>query len=294
VNLTPSPKDRPNGSPSERRSLILALARGWLLMGRPTHPVDPRRRVGAHRRLKDILLGTAETRASRDPWARFSGAMDRQALEEALATLREDELELVGLAYFEGRTNRAIAERLGLSVPTVRRRLRAAIQTMSEFLRDRGAGTWSLVWAPSALAGHRWRQWMDTRHAEPVQETVRGLAQVAVGALVVVTVVGAGAQVASTQSKPPPAAQAPSAHPTASVAVAAATPTAPAAAAAPSPAPSSTPAAPKQARVASPVTLVGGSTAAAATTTAQHTVSVAVGTVSTVTAVKLPSPPPLP
>ena len=137
VEQLPGAGDRPNGSSSQGRSLVVALARGWLLMGSPSNPIDPRRRGGSHRRLKDILLGTGETRASDDPWARFSGAMDRQALEEALAALSEEQLELVGLAYFEGRTNRAIAEHLGLSVATVQRRLRSALQGMSAYLRER-------------------------------------------------------------------------------------------------------------------------------------------------------------
>jgi predicted DNA-binding protein (UPF0251 family) len=294
VNERPSPNDHANGSPSERRSLILALARGWLLMGRPTHPVDPRRRVGDHTRLKDILLGTAETRASRDPWARFSGAMDRQALEEALATLREDELELVGLAFFEGRTNKAIAEQLGLSIATVQRRLRAAIKTMSKYLRERGAGTWSLIGGPAVLASHRWRPWLGGRYAEQLHGSVRELAQVAVGALVVVTVVSAGAQVMSTQSKTAPAPPA-AAIPAVTLApVVAVTPSPAAVAAAPSPIPTPTPATAPPAVAAPQVTLAGGSATAGATTTAQQTVTLVTGTVSTVTAVKLPSPPPLP
>jgi predicted DNA-binding protein (UPF0251 family) len=294
VNERSSPNDHLNGSPSERRSLILALARGWLLMGRSAHPVDPRRRVGDHSRLKDILLGTAETRASRDPWARFSGAMDRQALEEALATLAEDELELVGLAFFEGRTNKAIAEQLGLSIATVQRRLRVAIQTMSQYLRERGAGTWSLIAGPAILASHRWRPWLDGRQAGQLHGAVRELTQVALGALVVVTVVSAGAQVMSTQAKPapaPPAAAAPGETPAPVVAV---TPSPAAVAAAPSPIATPTPAGEPPAVAAPQVALVGGSTTAGATTTAQQAVTMVTGTVSTVTAVKLPSPPPLP
>jgi predicted DNA-binding protein (UPF0251 family) len=293
VNERARPDDRPNGAPSERRSLILALARGWLLMGSPTNPVDPRRRIGAHRRLKDILLGTAESRASRDPWARFSGAMDRQALEEALAALSEEELELVGLAFFEGRTNGAIARQLGLSVATVQRRLRSALGTMSKYLRERGAGTWGLAGSPGLLEGHRLRGWIDARFTDQLQAPVRELAQVAVGALVVATVVGASVQVVTSRSNPGPAAQAP-ASPAERVQpiVGEATPSPVALVTTPSPQPTS---ATEPAPVAAPqVTLVGGSSTAGVTTTAQQTVTLVSGTVSTVTAVKLPSPPPVP
>ena len=260
-------------------------------MGSPSNPVDPRRRVGSHRRLKDILLGTAETRASRDPWARFSGAMDRQSLEEALAALGEEQLELVGLAYFEGRTNKAIADRLGLSVATVQRRLRAAISTMSRYLRERGAGTWGLVGGTGILASRRWRSWLETWHLEPLQAPVRELAQVAAGAIVVVTVVSAGTQVVSSHSRAPsptPAHSAPNQALTEGVVTA--TP------ADPQPATSTT--TPAVADQTSPVDVPDVSSVGphpgSLTATAGQAVTSAATAVGKATGVKLPSPPPLP
>ena len=286
MNERPAPGDRPNGSASERRSLILALARGWLLVGSPSNPVDPRRRIGSHRRLKDILLGTAESRASRDPWARFSGAMDRQALEEALAALGEEQLELVGLAYFEGRTNKVIANQLGLSVATVQRRLRAAIQSMSQYLRERGAGTWSLITGQGLLEGRRWRSWLDGWPWDQLATPVRDLAQTAAGALVVVAVVGAGAHLPPGPAKSGPLQQPGLTSPhrvlTEPVATAPASELVVTAAARPAPQEQKPPV-----RLGTPTLPATG----AATTAATKTLGLVTGTVSAATGVNLPSPP---
>jgi hypothetical protein len=98
----------------------------------------------------------------------------RQAIEDALGALPEDQLELIGLAYFEGKSNRAIAHSLGLSVATVRRRLRVALKNLNSYLTNRG-GTWAFgAWF--ALDSLR-RRLADSR---PGWEVVSGAVAVAV------------------------------------------------------------------------------------------------------------------
>lgn len=172
----------------QRRSMIRVLARGWRLLGAPSHAIDRRRRHGSHARLKDSLLGAQPAPSENDPWARFSGAMARQAVEEALGVLPPDQLEMVGLAYFEGLTNHAIAQQMGVSVPTVRRRLKAALAHMSSYLNERGGGTWALAPLVARLA---------TEQRRP-----RHLAQMAVGTFVAATVVTAGGHAAVSQLSP--------------------------------------------------------------------------------------------
>ena len=94
---------------------------------------DRRRVRGAHRGLKKILIeGMAEGGEHSRPWRDFSGAMVRQAVNEALHQLPPDHEQVVKLAYFGGLSNREIAQRLGLSVGGVQRRLRLALARVSE------------------------------------------------------------------------------------------------------------------------------------------------------------------
>jgi RNA polymerase sigma factor (sigma-70 family) len=185
VQQGPNTENGPNEA-DQRRNMIRVLARGWRLLGAPGHAIDRRRRHGSHARLKDSLLGTQPSPAENDPWARFSGAMARQAVEEALGVLPPDQLEMVGLAYFEGLTNQAIAERTGVSVPTVRRRLRTALARMSAYLNERGGGTWALAPLVARLA---------TDHRRPGKH----LAQLVAGTFVAATVVTAGGHAAMSQ-----------------------------------------------------------------------------------------------
>jgi RNA polymerase sigma factor (sigma-70 family) len=168
----------------QRRNMIRALARGWRLVGAPGHTVDRRRRRGYYTRLKESLLGTEQAAGEHDPWARFSGAMARQAVEEALAVLPDDQLEIVGMAYFEGLTNHAIARRMGISVAMVRRRLRSALSRMSSYLSARGGGTWALAPIVARL--------LEDRH-----RPARHVVQFAAGTVLAATVITMAVHVSS-------------------------------------------------------------------------------------------------
>src|SRR5579859_1809402 len=90
--------------------------RSWLTTGNRSG-ADRRRVSGAHRGLKKILVeGTSNGGEHPKPWKDFSGAMVRQAVNEALNQLPPDHRQAVQLAYFGGLSNREIAQRLGLSV----------------------------------------------------------------------------------------------------------------------------------------------------------------------------------
>jgi predicted DNA-binding protein (UPF0251 family) len=97
---------------------------------------------GAHRGLKKILIeGVTNAAENTTPWKDFSGAMVRQAVNEALNQLPPDHKEVVKLAYFGGLSNREIAQDLGLSVGGVQRRLRLALARVSEHIEHgRAAG----------------------------------------------------------------------------------------------------------------------------------------------------------
>ncbi len=125
--------------------------RSWLLTGRAA--ADKRRARGTNSDLKQLLVGQG-LRSSREPglWRDFSDAMERRTVTEALSSLAPELREVVRLAYFEGYSNRALGEVLGLSVGQVRWRLREALVAMQAVMRRAGSRITSAL---LAIAGQR-------------------------------------------------------------------------------------------------------------------------------------------
>jgi RNA polymerase sigma factor (sigma-70 family) len=117
--------------------------RQWLRSGTRRNRVDRRRGKGAHSRLKKVLIEGKENGNGHPPerWQGFSSSMDRHTVDEALNALPEDHRTVVKLAYFYGLTNRQIGEQLGISVGTVRTRLRQGLATASDYLERGRAAT---------------------------------------------------------------------------------------------------------------------------------------------------------
>ena len=137
--------------------------RAWLLTGVRREPVDRRRIQGPHRGLKKILAeGASEGDIQLRPWRDFSGAMVRQAVNEAMHQLPVENQEVVKLAYFGGLSNREIADELGLSITGVQRRLRTALASVSEHLEHgRTLGRRAALGLLLLLAGRRLGQWQS-------------------------------------------------------------------------------------------------------------------------------------
>lgn len=64
-------------------------------------------------------------------------ASSREAIQRALSSLPPEQLEPIGLAYFEGLTHVEIAERLVLPLGTVKSRLRLGLEKMRSALEGR-------------------------------------------------------------------------------------------------------------------------------------------------------------
>jgi RNA polymerase sigma factor (sigma-70 family) len=112
--------------------------RTWLMTGSRRTPVDKRRLRGAHRGLKKMLIeGMTYGGEKPHAWKEFSGAMIRHAVDDAMRALPTQDKQLVKLAYFGGLSNREIAENIGMTEATVQRRLRRAIDAISEYI-ERG------------------------------------------------------------------------------------------------------------------------------------------------------------
>src|SRR5260221_7414139 len=102
--------------------------RTWLMTGLRKAPFDHRRIRGDHKGIKKMMIeGTSAPADPPQPWNDFSGAMVRQAVDEALNSLPPGHKQAVKLAYFGGMSNEAIAKHLGLGTGVVRNRLRNAV-----------------------------------------------------------------------------------------------------------------------------------------------------------------------
>ncbi len=120
-------------------------------------PIFRRRVRGAHKGLKRMLVeGMADGGEKSHTWTRFSGAMVRQAVDEAVSNLPPRQKQLLKLAYFSDLTNREIAQGLGITLSSVERGLRDAIARVSEYVeRGKGAGRKAIYAIGLFLAGRQ-------------------------------------------------------------------------------------------------------------------------------------------
>lgn len=109
--------------------------RTWLVNGTRRGPVDRRRMRGAHRGLKRMLIEGAGDPSRPHSWKEFSDAMVRHAVDEAMRNLPIEETAVVKLAFFGGFSNREIAHQMRLTEATVQRRLRDALNKISEYVQ---------------------------------------------------------------------------------------------------------------------------------------------------------------
>jgi DNA-binding CsgD family transcriptional regulator len=127
------------------------------MTGTRREPIARRRVRGAHKGLKRMLVeGMSGGREDQRTWRSFSGAMVRQAVEEAVGTLPRRQKELIKLAYFSDLSNREIALDLGITVSSVERGLRQAIARVSEQVERGRAGGSKAIYALAMFLGGRW------------------------------------------------------------------------------------------------------------------------------------------
>ena len=129
----------PGHAGAHRASEALRL---WLVSGIHSLGVDKRRRAGSHSNVRELLVAERTTDGG---WSETGSALRRHALHAALAQLSAFERNIVSLAYLEGHTNRQIAASLGVSVTTVRRRLRTALGRLQAYVASSGAWLASIL-----------------------------------------------------------------------------------------------------------------------------------------------------
>lgn len=138
----------PGQAGAHRASEALRL---WLVSGIHSLGVDKRRRAGSHSNVRELLVAEPTTDGG---WSETASALRRHTLHAAIAQLSALERNVVSLAYLEGHTNREIATALGLSVTTVRRRLRIALGRLQAYLASSGAWLASILLLGLALFAH--------------------------------------------------------------------------------------------------------------------------------------------
>ncbi len=152
--------------------------RTWLMTGLRKAPFDRRRIRGDHKGLKKMMIeGTSAPEDPPQPWNDFSGAMVRQAVDEALNSLPAGHKQAVKLAYFGGMTNEAIAKHLGVGTGVVRKRLRDALAVVSAHVETGAALGRKVIYGIAALATVRWT--IDFLRRMPIPSTDQ-MAQAAV------------------------------------------------------------------------------------------------------------------
>ena len=69
-------------------------------------------------------------------WTSVVNAIDREALDGALAQIPREQQEVIQQAYFGGYSHRGLAERMGLPLGTVKSRIRKGMEKLRVLLAD--------------------------------------------------------------------------------------------------------------------------------------------------------------
>ena len=115
--------------------------RGWLLAIVRHRAIDAMRRRRAGVALgdeADEVLPSALTLP--DIWPEVAGRLDAQQVHQALTVLPPAQREVIELAYFDGLTQREIADRTHAPLGTVKSRMRLGLVTLREQIGGRNAG----------------------------------------------------------------------------------------------------------------------------------------------------------
>jgi len=178
--------------------------RTWLVKG--ASKVDRRRRFGGHGRARGMLVVDHPENGDAGRWQGLTSSLQRHTVRGGFSELKPEEQRVISLAYLEGRTNREIADELGVSVTTARRRLWAALKRLEDYIA--GVGVWltALFLAAGAFLLTRATRLVNSVNAlAAAPEKAERLAATATAGVVAVAAIGivAFAPDAVSQGKTP-------------------------------------------------------------------------------------------
>lgn len=113
--------------------------RAWLTGMTRNRSIDVLRRddvrLNTQRKIWAEAVSTAPT-IDRDLESTIDLGMRKESLREAINQLTEEQRDLLALAYFQGYTQREIAQLCGLPLGTVKTRIRSAVQKLRKLLQE--------------------------------------------------------------------------------------------------------------------------------------------------------------
>ena len=113
--------------------------RAWLLTCVRNRSIDHFRGRASEARREQELQPELEYRDSpSDPWREIALSLERSAVRDAMASLPDEQRQVVELAYFGGYSHTEIAGMTRIPLGTVKGRMRLALEKMGSFLRGRG------------------------------------------------------------------------------------------------------------------------------------------------------------
>ena len=138
MRAVPSELDEQPGGNGVNGHSGLDSMRSWLASG--VQLVDRRRRFGGHGKTRKLLVVDPQARpANSEHWQSMTAALQRHTISGALSELEPEHRRVIQLAYLEGQSNRQIADAMGVSVTTVKRRLLKALERLELFISAAGA-----------------------------------------------------------------------------------------------------------------------------------------------------------
>jgi RNA polymerase sigma-70 factor (ECF subfamily) len=108
--------------------------RTWLLSIVHHRAID-RLRAASGRRSEVDLAGAPDLVDRADVWAETRAGLEREAIQEALNGLPEEQRAAIELAFFGGLTHAEVAERLGEPLGTVKGRIRLGLVKLRTVLQ---------------------------------------------------------------------------------------------------------------------------------------------------------------
>ena len=112
---------------------------GWVLTIARSRAIDRLRTAGAGARLKTAQQAESPPDLVVAPPDAAEQQQERERVAAALATLPPEQRSAVEMAYFEGLSQREIAERTGDPLGTVKTRMRLGMEKLSAILRESDA-----------------------------------------------------------------------------------------------------------------------------------------------------------
>jgi RNA polymerase sigma-70 factor (ECF subfamily) len=113
--------------------------RAWLSGMTRNRSIDALRRDGVRLKIQRKIWAEAassSTTIDRDLESMIDLGMRKESLKEAINQLTEEQRDLLALAYFQGYTQREIAQLRDLPLGTVKTRIRSAVQKLRKLLQE--------------------------------------------------------------------------------------------------------------------------------------------------------------